>query len=169
MMVQGTKARREVLRVHQPIDGFFYNIPAGIYGKIGFDAKYDFYTSKGVTKNPLADPVKALAVGKAEGSPIRVITIFGGGEAYEGQYSREFITQTNVNSVQQTLLYSGRVGDKVRVTYREFSNRLARGDFSNNVEYDLSVSNIVRYKGAEIQILSADNRQITYKVLKNFN
>ena len=41
--------------------------------------------------------------------------------------------------------------------------------FSNDVEYDLSVSNIIRYKGAEMEILSADNMKISYKVLKNFN
>lgn len=73
------------------------------------------------------------------------------------------------NSFQQTLIYSGRVGNKIRISYREFSGRMARGAFSNEAEYDLSSSNEIAYKGAKIKVLDADNEHIKYVVLSNFN
>ncbi len=75
----------------------------------------------------------------------------------------------SVNDFQQTLIYSGRVGDKIKISYREFSNDLARSAFTNDAEYDLSTSNIIAYKGARLEVLEADNEKITYRVLSNFN
>ena len=53
--------------------------------------------------------------------------------------------------------------------YREFSNDKARPAFNNDVEYDLNSSKIIGYKGARIEVIEADNQNITYKVLSNFN
>lgn len=46
---------------------------------------------------------------------------------------------------------------------------MARQAFSNDVEYDLSESHQVRYKGALLEIINATNQSITYKVIRNFN
>jgi len=73
------------------------------------------------------------------------------------------------NSFQQTLIYSGRLGNKIKISYREFSGNMARGAFSNDAEYDLSTSDTIAYKGAKIKVLSADNQSIKYVVLSNFN
>ena len=73
------------------------------------------------------------------------------------------------DSFQQTLIYSGRVGDKINVGYREFSNSMARPAFNNDVEYDLSESRIIGYKGARLEIIKATNESIKYRVLNNFN
>ena len=174
MVSQGVELVHNMLHVHQRIDGVLFDISAGFYPMIGFDAEKDFYdifTSplvRGVIKG-LGDPPEALMVRKKDGAPIQVVTILGGTANYEGRYSREKKSPIHDRGFQQTLIYSGRVGDKVRITYREFSQGMVRGAFSNDVEYDLSVSNIIRYKGAEMEILSADNMKISYKVLKNFN
>ena len=61
------------------------------------------------------------------------------------------------------------MGTKVNIGYREFSASLARPAFNNNVEYDLSESRVVGYKGAQLEILEATNQHIKYKVLRNFN
>lgn len=60
-------------------------------------------------------------------------------------------TKTTVKSVdenefQQTLIYNGMVGKKINVAFNEFSNKLARAAFSNDVEYDLSQSKIIGYE-----------------------
>jgi len=73
------------------------------------------------------------------------------------------------NSFQQILIYSGKVGDKIKLGYREFSNNTARPAFNNDVEYDLSESRIIGYKRARIEVIEATNRYIKYKVIKNFN
>jgi hypothetical protein len=87
------------------------------------------------------------------------------------EYPYEFTTMPvySRNSFQQTLIYSGRVGDKIKLSYREFSGNLARGAFSNEAEYDLSKSSEIAYKGARIKVLNADNQSIKYVVLSNFN
>lgn len=72
-------------------------------------------------------------------------------------------------SFQQTLIYSGRIKDKINIGYREFSNNLARPAFNNNVEYDLGESRVIGYKGARLEVLEATNESIKYKVLRNFN
>lgn len=79
---------------------------------------------------------------------------------------RPFMSQ---NDFQQTLIYSGRVGNTIKISYREFSNNMARDAFTNDAEYDLSSSNIIAYKGARLEIIEADNEKIRYKVLSNFN
>lgn len=72
------------------------------------------------------------------------------------------------NSFQQSLIYSGRIGDKINIGYREFANSQARPAFNNDVEYDFNSSNIIGYKGAEIEIIEATNQFIKYKVIRNF-
>lgn len=78
------------------------------------------------------------------------------------------LAQLNANSFQQTLLYNGRIGNRITLGYREFSNDLARAAFSNNVDYDLSESVTVGYRGARLEILKATNTDITYKILSGF-
>ncbi len=51
------------------------------------------------------------------------------------------------NTFKQTLLYNGKIGNRITLAYREFSNNLARDAFSNTAEYDLSESTTVGYNG----------------------
>ena len=67
------------------------------------------------------------------------------------------------------MIYSGRVGDKIKAGYREFSNNLARPAFNNDVEYDLRESSVIGYKGARIEVVEATNEHIKYKVIQNFS
>ena len=69
---------------------------------------------------------------------------------------------------QQTLLYNGRIGNRVTLGYREFSHQIARPAFSNDVAYDLSESSTLGYKGARIEVIRATNTDITYRVLSGF-
>ncbi|AKM06455.1 hypothetical protein [Pelagerythrobacter marensis] len=87
------------------------------------------------------------------------------------EYSYQFTERPFVspNDFQQTLIYSGRVSDKIRASYREFSGNMARSAFTNEAEYDLSQSKIIAYKGAKIEVIDANNEEITYRVLSNFN
>ena len=73
------------------------------------------------------------------------------------------------DAFQQTLIYSGKVGDKINIGYREFSSNVARPAFNNDVEYDLKDSTTIGYKGALIEVLEATNQSIRYRVIRNFN
>ncbi|MGE4500347.1 MAG: hypothetical protein AB7C96_08405 [Hydrogenovibrio sp.] len=168
MVQKGTITEENVLLVHKTIDGALYDIPAKKYPQVGYDEKQDFYSAVGVIKGGLSDPIQALALNKEEGAELCVISVFGGKACYKGEYERKKQLSEKGNSFQQTLIYSGRVGDKINISYREFSNNTARPAFNNDVEYDLSFSSTIGYKGALIEVIKADNSSITYKLIRNF-
>lgn len=168
MVEKGVIYEEQVLYVKQRVDGALYDIPSYEYPQVGFDNKQDFFSAIGVIRGALSDPIEALAVGKAEGSQVCVITTLGGSACYDADYERRGRVAETKNSFQQTLIYSGRVGDKINIGYREFSNNSARPAFNNEVKYDLSESKRIGYKGAQIEVLEADNSSITYEVLRNF-
>lgn len=168
MVQKGTITEENVLVVHKIIDGALYDIPANKYPQVGYDQKQDFYSAVGIIRGGLSDPVQALALKKDEGAKLCVITVFGGSACYEGEFERKKQLSERGNSFQQTLIYSGRVGDKINIGYREFSNNTARPAFNNDVEYDLSSSNTIGYKGALIEVIKADNSSITYRLIRNF-
>ena len=72
------------------------------------------------------------------------------------------------NQFQQTLLYNGKIGNRIALGYREFSGDVARPAFSNEVSYDLSESATLGYKGARIEVIKATNTEITYKLVSGF-
>jgi hypothetical protein len=77
------------------------------------------------------------------------------------------IQKTDKN-FRQEFIYSGRTGDSIFFTYREFSGDLIRPAFTQNVTYSLSNKNIVAFKRLRLKILSADNTKIRYRILKVF-
>lgn len=169
LLEKGMVVEENVLDVYEKMGGFSYTIPALRYLQIGFDEKNDFYSAQGVIRNPLADPFQALSVSKANNKELCVVTSFGQPVCYQGNFKKATKISQEGTSFQQTLLYSGRVGDKLKISYREFSNNSARPAFNNDVEYDFSTSKTIAYKGAMLEVISADNTSITYKVIRNFN
>ena len=168
LLQKGEAVEEKVLQVNKAIDGVAYDIPKGIYPQIGFDDKNDFYHSGGVLTGAFFDPHKALMLGRSDGAELCVVTVFNATTCYTGDFERKSRASERSASFQQTLIYSGRVGDKINISYREFSSSLARPAFANDVEYDLSASNILGYKGAQLEVIKADNTSITYRVLKSF-
>ena len=72
------------------------------------------------------------------------------------------------NDFQQTAEYLGRNGDILSFVYTEFNENMARPSFNRNFQVDLSEGNTVNFKGAEIEIIEADNLQVTYVINKYF-
>ena len=71
-------------------------------------------------------------------------------------------------SLVQTLTYLGHDSGRIKVLYREFANNMIKDKFSLEMEYDLSDDPIFGFRGARIEVLEADNRQIKYRVLEPF-
>lgn len=168
LVEKGTISEIGVLKVSETVDGVAYNIPAKTYIQTGADESKYFFSAIGVEKGVFSDPFQGLYVSKNDQTEICVITVFGASSCYDAQFTIDSQLSEHGNNFQQTLIYSGKIGDKINISYREFSNNLARPAFNNSVEYDLSESNIIGYKGAELEIIKADNRSITYKVIRNF-
>jgi hypothetical protein len=65
------------------------------------------------------------------------------------------------------LLYAGREGDVLHITYREYSvNGNARTPFFQQVYYDLKTSDEIVFQDWVIKVLDANNKQIRFKVVK---
>ncbi len=69
---------------------------------------------------------------------------------------------------RQELLYGGRSGTQIKISYREFSDDFVRPGFSQEVQYDLSSDQTIGFKGVRIQVIEATNTTLKYKVLRSF-
>lgn len=165
---KGRITRKTVLQLHEPItDG--HRLTSGAYDLLGTDEEKQVFAAN-VQAGLLKDPVKYVAVFNEDPTEICMITAFNyKSSCYDKNFDIQQQTVVDNASFRQTLIYTGRVGDRLRISYREYANDTARPAFSNEVEYDLSSSNIISYRGAQIEVVDADNMQITYRVLKGFS
>lgn len=178
LLRQGKFQERDALRLEQSVRvgtiGTYTFLP-GHYVKTGENSSGEFFdasTEPGsgrVEVGALADPFEALLAPKGQDGLCGVSTLGGKVCNKLAQFTRLKLPVASADAFQQSLLYSGKVGNKINIGYREFAGNTARPAFNNDVEYDLSESRIIGYKGAEIEVLDANNREIRYRVIRNFN
>lgn len=87
----------------------------------------------------------------------------------EDELKRRTKFEVVANTLQQSIEYMGSDGDVAKFIYSEFSGDTARPAFNREFQVDLSIGNTLNFKGAEVEIISATNTTIKYKVLKYFN
>lgn len=180
MIAQGNTSDQEGIDLATSVSiSWAYTLSRGFYPKVGANDRVNFYSfgfntapapGYGIlTKSALSDPPQAVQANK-DGSNVCVVTVFNlaaCNPSARAQLTKKAISSEN--AFQQTLIYNGRVGEKINIGYREFYGSAARPAFNNNVEYDLATSDTIAYRGAKIKIIKADNSSITYQVLSNFN
>jgi hypothetical protein len=136
------------------------------------DAK--FYNAQYVNYPDSRAPASIPVLIKQKGSELKVCMSYGGVAVYctKGKTHVDFDTKPyfvyTVNSIQQTIEYAGRSGDVLKFTYSEFADDYARQAFTREFQVDLTQGKVAAYKGAIIEIESATNSSITYKVVRNF-
>lgn len=173
MLVQGTLRESEALVISEIAKVSAYTIPVGQYTKTGENEQGKYFSPISVSgvpirQNPFVDPFKVIMT--TPENKLCVVTVFNGKVCRDNEnFSIKNITTANEDSFQQTLIYSGKVGNKINIGYREFSSNIARPAFNNDVEYDLGESKQIGYKGALLDIIEATNQSIKYKVISNFN
>lgn len=103
------------------------------------------------------------------------------GEAYAddgciGGYIRKWPRGENIftpaevyseGAFKQEILYNGRTSESIKLAYREFLNDMARPAFFQEMVYDISESNIIGFRGMEIEIFEATNTEISFIVKSN--
>lgn len=175
LLEQGTFVERDALYVPTMTKLSGYTVSEGYYLKTGDDNKGQYYqpinmisSGGNVQKGFMADPFSSVMFDS--NNKLCVVSVMNTKTCTSDHEAK--LSKTGVaadNSFQQTLIYSGRVGNKINIGYREFSSNTARPAFNNDVEYDLSESKTIGYKGALLEVIKATNQDITYKVIKNFN
>lgn len=177
MLMQGNIVEREALYFPATQKtSFQHTIQQGYFPKQGDSDEYIQYSISNesgagkVIDGVLSDPTQAITLRKADNA-ICMFTIYNMNvDCKTGlNFEKKNWSTASANSFQQTLIYSGKVGNKINVGYREFSSDLARPAFNNEVEYDLKESSQIGYKGALLDVVDANNQMIKYKVIRNFN
>lgn len=83
----------------------------------------------------------------------------------------EEIVQKPTN-LQRVMEYSGKSGSTLSIFYKEFTETtdgaFIRPAFTQEFKFDLGESNVIGIKGARIEVISATNTGLTYKVLSHF-
>lgn len=69
---------------------------------------------------------------------------------------------------RQELIYNGRSGETLKFLYREFSGDFMRPPFSQELQYDLTESTTIGFRGVRVEVLEASNTTIRYRVLSSF-
>lgn len=67
--------------------------------------------------------------------------------------------------LKQELLYSGKTGNTIEISYREFRGGLAAPAFFQTVKYDLSQSNTITFQRFRFEVLFADNQSIRTRLI----
>lgn len=75
------------------------------------------------------------------------------------------------DSFKYQALYQGRIDNKIKISFREFKDDMARPAFTQDIDYELNKSGetIIGFKGLRIKILKATNMDITYSVIQDYN
>ncbi|MCP4050571.1 MAG: hypothetical protein GY730_07700 [bacterium] len=81
-------------------------------------------------------------------------------------YKKQAIIKVG-SGVRTDLIYQGRSNNVIKVQYREYVNNFVRPLFDQNLTYTLDETQTkINFKGAEIEIMEADNNSIKYRILK---
>ena len=73
--------------------------------------------------------------------------------------------QSNRSSgYRRELIYQGRDGDNLKLFYREFTDDFRRPAYDQEVQYDMSESDSIQFKGLTISIQEANNEFLVYTI-----
>ena len=69
------------------------------------------------------------------------------------------------DSFKEELIYTGRSGTTIHISYREYKKDFARPAFYQELTYDLEKSDIIMFRNYKIKVLAATNEYIQFIVL----
>ncbi|GEM_PF-1072105 len=74
------------------------------------------------------------------------------------------------DSFKYQALYQGKVDNKIKISFREFKNDMARPAFTQDIEYEVNSNKptIIGFKGLRINVIKATNLDITYSVIQDY-
>lgn len=175
LLSQGTQSEYDAIESSAPFPVGSFVLPAGKYLKNSESNIAEFFswdevsspTQGGIVSD--GNSLKEVVLVKGRGALI--VQTFGT-KLYvvdSHPFRRIKATVLDRDSFQQTLIYSGKIGSKINISYRESSGGMARPAFTNAAEYDLSESSTIGYLGAQIEVIEATNQLIRYRVISNFS
>jgi hypothetical protein len=168
LLTQGTAKRLDFIVIPEDQKIGPMTVRKGKYPKVEEGSGYRGFRATLAKNEPVVYDLegRVYLYSKDEGNKTACLSRTNCGEL---DYSLDQSSSFERSAFHRTLIYSGRIGNRITLGYREFSNDSARPAFNNDVAYDLSESKILGYKGARLEVIQATNTEITYKVLSVFN
>jgi len=71
-----------------------------------------------------------------------------------------------ISNLRKELLYGGISQNVIQINYREYSEGYARQPFYQDLKYDLSKSKTIAFQDIIIEIDTADQQKITFKIIR---
>ncbi|MGA2402140.1 MAG: hypothetical protein ABSG91_10580 [Syntrophobacteraceae bacterium] len=78
------------------------------------------------------------------------------------------VTMEAQDSFKREILYDGKSGTTIHLSYREFARDMARPAFTQELYYDIRDDRVIGFKGARFEVIDANNTGIRYRVLSGF-
>ncbi|MEW5801088.1 MAG: hypothetical protein AB1847_03180 [bacterium] len=75
------------------------------------------------------------------------------------------IIEYHEGSFKAELIYTGKMDNIIRISYREYIDNMARPAFSQELRYDLSEGNEISFQSLRMKVLEATNTKITIQVI----
>lgn len=79
------------------------------------------------------------------------------------------VWEASKGNFQKQLLYTGKTGATIHLSYREFLDSMARPAFTQDLIFDLNDGNVIGFRGARFEIIEASNLLIKYKMISKFS
>ncbi|WP_265693654.1 hypothetical protein [Providencia rustigianii] len=83
-------------------------------------------------------------------------------------YNQDGICAVGGGSLSRTIEYNGKNGDVLSFVYREFNGSMSRPSFTTEFSTNINETKNIRYKGATIEVNSANGSEIKYTVVSDF-
>lgn len=80
------------------------------------------------------------------------------------KYTKESISATEF---KKELVYTGISKNIINISYREYSNGIARPAFTQELKYDISEGKVFGFRDARFEIIKATNTGITYRAISH--
>jgi len=80
-------------------------------------------------------------------------------------YHDSSIEYATSDSFRIQLLYNGKSGNNIHLSYHEFSQSMVRPAFSQELVFDISKDKVVGFRGARFEISNATNTGITFRMI----
>jgi len=171
LVIQGKEVESKALNVKDIIQiANSYSLQPGYYLLRGSDEKYQTYEANSINGPRNQNPYITAVMVATDSQKICVTSGLGGLKCeVSSDFEQSSTKIVSKEAFQQTLIYNGKIGNEIKIGYREFSGDAARPAFSNEVTYDLTHSKKIGYKGARIEVIGATNEVIEYRVITNFS
>ncbi len=175
----GAELKNEVSFGEDSIPGFGveYKIPPGPLGLPERSEDHTYFLAQGMTRSEwLAEGQPwgrgGLCVSNSDPSDIHGFVQIGDCDwELDTVPELEPIAVLDWNApatYRQTLIYGGRVGDGLRLRYREFLGDFSRPPLELEFEHPLADGNFIDLKGARIEVIEARLDQLRYRVISRF-